>query len=72
MKRPDQPMTKLRIPFEQDGLVGETLWATPLAPGTYRLENTPTCGFLYYRDIVKAVEDDGMLTFQRLVMRALD
>ena len=69
MNHADLPMTKMRIPFNRDGLVGETLWVTPLKHGNYRIENTPTCGFLNYRDVVKAVEDEGMLTYQRLVAR---
>jgi hypothetical protein len=62
-------MTRMRIPFNDGYVVGEFLWVTPLRHGNFRIENDPTCGFLFYRDIVKAVEVDGVLTFQSLVIR---
>jgi hypothetical protein len=61
--------TKMRIPFDDGLIVGEVLWVTPLRHDNFRIENNPTCGFLFYRDIVKAVEVDGVLTFQSLVIR---
>lgn len=62
-------MVGMRIPFADGSLVGEVLWVTHLPHDNFRIENDPTCGFLFFHDIVKAVEVEGILTFQSLVLR---
>jgi len=64
-------MVKLHITYPEpiDGIWGESVWATPLKNGTYRLENEPLIEGLYYRDIVKAFYDEGVLEFESFVMR---
>lgn len=67
-------LTKIRIPFEDPGKFGgciaENLWVTVLGNDNYRIENDPLTEFLCFRDIVKAYEIDGELTFNRVVMHS--
>ncbi len=57
-------------PGEWSGLEAENMWAEPLSPGKYRLENIP---FYVYgvsaEDIVQANLHDDVLTFQGVVER---
>lgn len=64
-------MVKLHITYPEpiEGISGESVWASPLKNGTYRLENDPLINGLCYRDIVKASYDDGILEFESFVMR---
>ena len=47
------------------------LWASDLGNGHYKLENIPLQDGVSYQDVVEAVfEDDGMLTFKRVVKKS--
>jgi uncharacterized protein DUF4265 len=50
----------------------ETLWADPVAPDLYRLENSPFWAYgVSYRDVVEAHPDrDGMLRMTRVIEKA--
>jgi hypothetical protein len=66
-------LTKMRIPFEKpddSGCIAECLWVTILENEKYRIENYPLSVNLNYRDIVRAIVIDGVLTFERLVIRS--
>lgn len=57
----DQPMVKVALKDEAGGL--ETLWATPVGEGRFRLENSPFCACrVSFLDVVEALPaDDGLL-----------
>src|SRR5688500_12587671 len=50
----------------------ETVWAQPIGPDQYRLDNSPFWAYgVSWRDVVEAHPDeDGMLTFVRVVQKS--
>jgi hypothetical protein len=65
-------LVRLSIPIiPPDGnLVGETVWATVLRHGNYRIENQPVHAvWVAYHDIVKAEYINGILTFRAVVIK---
>lgn len=68
----DNTIGMVKIGFRDgDGDV-ETLWATPIDSGFYRLENSPFFAYgVSFGDIVEAVpEEDGFLFFARVIERS--
>jgi hypothetical protein len=67
-------MVKIRIPYPEampEEVRGESLWATPLRNGTFRLENEPICEEYKFGDIVRVSNRGGLLEVESLVMRML-
>jgi hypothetical protein len=66
----DRPNAKVALTGPDGEL--ETLWATDLGDGTYRLENTPWYAYgVSWLDIVEAKpEQDGLLKFSRVVSKS--
>ncbi len=66
-------LVKLLIPIKKtrgSKITGETVWASVLKHGNYRLENQPVMtDDLSYHDIVKADLIDNRITFRRLVIK---
>ena len=62
----------VKIAFVDDDRDVETLWAFDLGNGRYKLDSTPWYQYgVSYQDVVEAVaEDDGMLTFKRVVEKS--
>ena len=52
------------------GSVTETLWAVPVGPGQYRLENSPFFAFgISFQDVVSAKEEQKTLVFVEALRR---
>jgi hypothetical protein len=63
----------VKVGFWDEDIQGvETLWATPMGPGRYRLENSPFFAYrVSYLDVVEAWPDEGgQLEFQRVVEKS--
>ncbi|AUX48098.1 hypothetical protein SOCE26_096280 [Sorangium cellulosum] len=51
-------------PDEWHGSAAETLWATPVGPDSYRLENTPFYAFgVSFQDVVVATSENSVFVF---------
>jgi Domain of unknown function (DUF4265) len=61
----------VKVLFEEDENV-ETLWAQPVGPGHYRIDNSPFWAYgVSWQDVVEARPDsDGRLRFVRVVTKS--
>src|SRR5215471_4834417 len=76
MRKPNQDkrkMVKIRFELEPGAWHGsgtETLWATPVGPNQYRLENVPFFAFgVSWEDVVLAKQDGPHRVFVEVLLR---
>ncbi|QSX79367.1 DUF4265 domain-containing protein [Agrilutibacter solisilvae] len=63
------PLTKVAFTDDQGDV--ETLWAFDLGDGRYKLDSTPWYQYgVSYQDIVLAVDRDGQLHFDRVIIKS--
>ncbi|MEM6732027.1 MAG: DUF4265 domain-containing protein [Myxococcota bacterium] len=69
----NQGLVKVKFELEPDAWhrsTTETMWATEVTDGRFRLENSPFYAFgVSYRDIVTAKQNGSTLAFQKAVIR---
>ena len=68
-----KPLQKIYIPLEGNswhGFAGEWLWVKKLKSNKYSVENSPFHAFeVSYKDVVSTKSIDGVLTFDKVVLR---
>lgn len=63
-------LTKVSIQLKEPGYERETLWAEPIAEGSYRLRNVPFLAYGYSeQDVVRATPIDGWLVVSGVAER---